>query len=217
MLILFVFFFALVKAVKVAPLVIGKKLLIAKKVLIAKKAAIVGKAVVSAAVVHHGGHLSNPIENVQTAVSDRIQTVQSIFLDRGSNVINEGAHLAGVGTKVVSNTLHRVGNNLQDHAVRVQALGGLLQNRFSQHEQVSGQVSQQVIQSSVQEPEPPQQVFRLKRDTESQNRQRNELQRLLRVVRQNKAEACLQRVLCELSVDMNVHGAEGAKFGNSVL
>jgi len=213
-------------AVIAAPFVIGKKILIGKKVLIGKKilfakAVVAGKVGLVSAVVHHKvNHFSHPIQHVQAVVGHPIQHVQAVVghriptvqsaLNQGTSVISQGANL---GTKVVSDTLYQVGSTLQDHAIRVQAFNGLLQNRLSQH----GQTNQRIIQKSVQEPEPPRKVYRHRRDAELQNRQRDELQRLLRVVRQNRAEACLQRVLCELSVDMNVHGAEGAKFGDSVM
>ena len=40
---------------------------------------------------------------------------------------------------------------------------------------------------------------------------------LLQLVQAQNAQQCLQKVICELSANPNAHGAEGIRFGRSLL
>lgn len=161
------------------------------------------------------------------------------LINLGGQSLSNKVNLAGDQVVSVGDSLKKIGDRIQDKAIAIKAATGLLAAKFTtarpapcktyvaqQQEQVQQQQHEiepqqrqdlELQQHEAETQQQQQQSFvRRRRQINPNKKQHSELQRLLRLVRQNKAEGCLQRVLCELSVDNNVHGPEGLKFGEAI-
>jgi len=47
--------------------------------------------------------------------------------------------------------------------------------------------------------------------------QTKKLDQLLKMVQANKAQGCVQKIICELRVNENKYGSDGIKFGDALM